>query len=356
MFMDSGQSRREIVVAEQQPERPESKQIIKVPEFDLPFASEIHPSRESVLEQTSRWTIVTGLVPDEVAAARLRRSGIMNAGPRLVPGASMEAARLTSDWTVFLFVIDDEFDDGAELGEQPDAARAAIEDVMASFRGESSGSAPRFPHMAGINEAAADLGRRFAAQSTGSAWLARFQRHAEDHIWSKVTEAEHRVAGGFLDVPSYVALRRVTSGAYVYSELVEMTAQAPVDEQARESPAWGQMIDAAADVWLGIQDICSCAKEVAAGDYLNLAAVMARSANSTLQQAINDAHQWVCQRSEDFAIQRAQFDGAPSRPGQGDGAETGTARYLDALDELIGGHLAWSSQDNPRYAQAQPSA
>jgi hypothetical protein len=112
------------------------------------------------------------------------------------------------------------------------------------------------------------------------------------------------------------------------------------------------MLDAAADVWLGIQDICSCAKEVAAGDDLNLAAVMARSTGSTLQQAIDDAYEWVGRRSADFAGERAQLDGLPRRPGPGGAAETDTTRYLDALDELIGGHLAWSSQDNPRYAQA----
>ena len=330
------------VVTEQESERPGPGQIIKVPEFDLPFSSKIHPGKDSVLEQTSRWALATGLVPNEVAAARLRRSGIMYAGPRLVPGASMDAARLTSDWTVFLFVIDDEFDDGAELGAQPESARAAIEDVIGSFRGVARGRAAAFPHMAGINAAVADLGRRFEAQSTSTAWLDRFRRHAEDHIWSKVTEAEHRAADGFLDVPSYVALRRITSGAYVYSELVEMTARAPVAERVRESPAWGRMLDAAADVWLGIQDICSCAKEVAAGDDLNLAAVMARSTGSTLQQAIDDAYEWVGRRSADFAGQRAQLDGLPD-----------STRYLDALDELIGGHLAWSSQDNPRYAQAK---
>lgn len=344
----------EIVVAEQ--EQPGPGQVIKVPEFNLPFASKTHPARDSVLDQTSQWAVATGLVPDQAATARLRRTGIMNVGPRLVPGASTDAACLTSDWTVFLFVIDDEFDDGAELGDKPDLARAAIEDVIGAFRGQANGHAARFPHMAGINAAAADLGRRFEAQPASTAWLARFRQRAEEHIWSKVTEAEHRAGGVSLDVPSYVALRRITSGAYVYCELVEMTAQAPVTGQVRESPAWGQMLDAAADVWLGIQDICSCAKEVAAGEDLNLAALMARSTHSTLQQAIDDAYQWVCQRTADFTNQRAQF-GSPVRQPDPDGtAETGTARYLTALDELIGGHLTWSSQDNPRYAQANSPA
>jgi hypothetical protein len=111
------------------------------------------------------------------------------------------------------------------------------------------------------------------------------------------------------------------------------------------------MLDAFADVWLGIQDICSCAKEVAAGDELNLAAVMARSEGRTLQQGIDDAYRWVCERSRDFVGQRAQLAGLPRQLGLDGAAEMGTARYLDALERLLGGHLAWNSQDNPRYTQ-----
>lgn len=303
------------------------------------------------MDHTSRWALAVGLVPDERAAARLRRNGIMHAGPRLVPSASMSAACLVCDWTVFLIVIDDEFDDGRELGARPELAQAAIEDVIGSFRGQPPGRAVSFPHLAGIGAAVADLGRRFEAMSPGQEWLARFRRHAEEHLWSKVSEAELRASGAFLDVPSYVDLRRITGAPYTYSDLVEMAEQVVIAERARETPAWGLMLDAFADAWLGIQDICSCAKEVAAGDELNLAAVMARSAGRTLQQGIDDAYRWVCERSGDFADQRARLTGLSRQLGLAGEDETDVIRYLDALERLLGGHLAWNSQDNPRYTQ-----
>ena len=154
-----------------------------------------------------------------------------------------------------------------------------------------------------------------------------------------------------LDVPSYVDLRRITSAAYTYADLVELAEQVVIPERVQESQAWGLMLDAFADVWLGIQDICSCAKEVAAGDELNLAAVMARSAGCALQQGIDDAYQWVCERSVDFAAHRAQLAGLPHQLGLDGAAAAGITRYLDALERLLGGHLAWNSQDNPRYTQ-----
>jgi hypothetical protein len=329
-------------VAEQ--ELPGLGQIIQLPRFRLPFPGGIHPGKDSVIGHSCQWALASRLVPDENDVARLRRGGIMTAGPRLVPGASMKAAYLVCDWTVFLIVIDDVFDEEAEFDARPELARVAIEDVIGAFGGHADEHAVRVAHMAGITAAAADLGRRFKEESPSPAWLVRFRRDAEAHIWSKVSETEHRAATGILDVPAYVALRRITSAAYTYADLVEMTAQVVIPEPVRELPAWQRMLDAFADVWLGIQDICSCAKEVSSGDDLNLAAVMARSSGSTLQQGVDDAYRWVRERSEDFATQRAHLC-------LGDEAEAEMTRYLDALEYLLGGHLAWNSQDNPRYSQ-----
>jgi hypothetical protein len=336
-------------------QRPEGSQfpdeVIQLPTFELPFPSGISPVADSIIEHTSRWAHASGLVADEQAVERLRRGGIMTAGPRLVPAAPMSAACLVCDWTVFLIVIDDEFDDGRELGVRPDLAQAAIEDAVAAFRGQLREHAFRFAQLAGLWEATADLGRRFGALAPSQEWLPRFSRHAEDHLWSKVSEARQRTSAGALDVPAYIGLRRVSGAPYTYADLVEMTERVVIPERVRESPAWGLMLDAFADVWLGIQDICSCAKEVAAGDDLNIAAVMARSEGCTLQQGIDRAYRWVCERSRDFTGHRAAAAALPRQLGLGTGAKMHVARYLDALEWLIGGHLAWNSQDNPRYSQ-----
>ncbi len=343
---------RGIVVVDQKPERSRPPgQVIELPRFELPFPSDISPIADSVIEHTTRWARAVGLVPNEQAAARLRQNGIMHAGPRLVPAASMTRACLVCDWTVVLIVIDDEFDDGRELGARPELAQAAIEDVIGSFRGQENGHAYTFPHLAGIGAAAGDLGRRLEEISPSQAWLARFRRVAEEHLWSKVSEARQRASGAILDVPLYVDLRRITGAPYTYADLVEMAERVVIAERIRESPAWRLMLDAFADVWLGIQDICSCAKEVAAGDELNLAAVMARSAGRALQQGIDDAYRWVRQRTADFAEQRARLTRLPRELRLGGEAELDVTRYLDALERLLGGHLAWNSQDNPRYSQ-----
>jgi hypothetical protein len=339
---------------------PEERMII-LPRFQLSFPDDISPFTESVIEHSCRWARESGLVPDDRAAQRLRRNGIMHAGPRLVPAASMSAACLVCDWTVFLIVIDDEFDDGRDLGARPDQAQAAIEYVIASFRGEETAPPAGLAHLSGIGRAVADLGRRFAALAPDAGWRARFQRHAEDHLWTKVAEARLRASGEALDVPAYVELRRISGAPYTYSDLVELAGQLVLAEPVVRSATWELLTEAFADIWLGIQDICSCAKEVSAGDQLNMAAVVARSEGLPLQEGIDRTYQWVCQRSADFARHRAQLAGlAPQLSADGGGPDGGgqasLTRYLDALEMLIGGHLAWNSQDNPRYNQTITAA
>lgn len=322
---------------------------IRLPEFGLPFPSEISPFADSLITGTEQWALETGLVPAADAAARLRENGIMHAGPRLVPGAPPPAAGLACDWTVFLIILDDVFDDGP-LGSRPGPARDAVTEVISAFRGRPAAPPGRDPRLPGISAAAADLGRRAGELAPGPGWLARFRRHAEEHIRSKAQEAELRQAGALLDVPGYVALRRVTSAACAYADLAELACPAPVPQPVRESGTWTQMLDAAADVWLGIQDICSAAKEAAAGDSLNLAAVMARASGGSLQDGVDDAYRWVRQRSGDLTGLRSRLAG----PGSPDGpAMTGQA---EALERLLGGHLTWNSHGNPRYPQAIPAS
>jgi hypothetical protein len=324
---------------------------LELPKFALPFPDDISPITDSVIEHSSQWALAVGLVANEPAVQRLSRNGIMHAGPRLVPAASESVAFLVCDWTVFLIVIDDEFDDGPELGVRPDLAQAAISEVIAAFRGQAPGPALAFPHLAGVGAAIADLDRRFQAISHSPSWLARFRSHAEEHIWSKVWEARQRSSETILDVASYVDLRRISSAAYTYADLVELAERVEIAEPVRRAPAWSLMLDAFADVWLGIQDICSCAKEVAGGDALNLAAVMAHSAGSALQHGVDEAYQYVRTRSKDFAYQREQLVALPRYLGLHQEAEMDVIRYLDSLEMLLGGHLAWNSQDNPRYTQ-----
>lgn len=312
---------------------------LRLPDFDLPFPRRMNPFADAVVRHTGEWAHDVGLVPDAADVLAFTRDRIIEAGPRLVPHASLTHACLVSDWTLFLIVLDDEFDE-RELGSQHDLAAASIAEVLAGS-----------PHarLGGSARALANLRRRFEFVAPTAEWLRRFSAHADEHVHSKVLEAEHRASGQVLDVSGYVALRRVTGAPYPYADLAELAEHARVQEAVRRSHEWNALLDAFADVFLGIQDICSCAKEIATGDDLNLAAVIQRVEGCTLQEALAHSDRWVTERARRFEAEAARLPSRCTALGLDDLEAAEVQRCVRGLEALLGGHLAWNSEDNPRY-------
>lgn len=315
--------------------------------FDLPFARAVNPFADAVIGHTLGWARDTGLIRDEATALRLRSEKLLDAGPRLVPHASLTQAKLISDWTIFLIAIDDEFDE-EDLGSQAELAEVAITEVLAGSRGQPLDD-QGFPRLRVYADALGQLNRRFARMAPSPAWLERFAQHAEEHIWSKVVEARHREAGQPLGVAEYIALRRVSGAPYTYADVAELVEHVQIPNEVRSSEPWRQLVDAFADAFIGIQDVCSCAKEVATGDDLNLAAVMARAAGSTLQEGVDEASRWVGSRTRELAHARLRLERLILELELEDAAALDALRYAGALETLLAGHLAWNSEDNPRY-------
>jgi hypothetical protein len=301
---------------------------LELPDFNLPFPRTINPWADLVVRHTVGWARAVGLVEDRSLLAQLERDGIVHAGPRLAPTATLERACLISDWTLFLIVLDDEFDEG-ELGSHPDRAAVVVANVLAGTDG-------------GVARALANLRRRFERLAPTREWLQRFSLHADEHIASKVIEAKERASGRLLDVADYVKLRRVTGAPYCYADLAELASGAIVPDAIRASRDWEELRLAFADVFLAVQDICSCGKEVASGDDLNLVVALQRMAGSSLQEAVGRANDWLRDRAGSFAETSERVTLAGST-----GSEV--RRCIDALERMLGGHLAWNSGDNPRY-------
>lgn len=320
---------------------------VTVPPLGLPYPSRLNPVTGSVIRHTGRWALATGLADGEQAVARMRRGGLLDAGPRLAPDCGAGIAYLVNDWTLLLLRFDDLFDEGAPAGQVPGLAGMLTAPVVYAFR---NGRVPRgvfLPHLAGICAAAADLAVRLRAAAPGKPWLERFRGHGTQHLQSKVTEARHRASGKSLDMAGYVTLRRVTSAAYPYASLAELACGAVVPRSARQCAAWPLLLDAFADIWLGAQDVRSAAKEAAVGDPLNLAVVLAGS--QPLQHGVDAACEWIRGRAADFAAQRARLE---DPAGHLDAeARAAVSRYADALEAMLGGHVTWNGSGNPRYTK-----
>jgi (+)-beta-caryophyllene/(+)-caryolan-1-ol synthase len=319
---------------------------LRWPRFaELGLPREISPLAAEVARHGAAWARATGLAADDRAVARLREHQALICGSLLIPRASLEQGRLVSDWTIFLIVLDDEFDEGP-LGSDPARAQAVIAGLL-DAEDESGGA---------LGRAWADLRGRAGRLAPDPAWAGWFGDRAREHIASKVTEARHRAAGQILDVAAYTALRRITGASYSYAALAELTTGAAVPAALRATGEWAALHEAFADVWTGIQDICSCAKEVGSGDDLNLIAVLGHAQQAGLQAGIDWTADWLGQRLRDLEPAGEAVAARCVRSGAGPASVAGLRRYLAALRRLLGGHLAWHVEDNPRFGRAPAGA
>jgi (+)-beta-caryophyllene/(+)-caryolan-1-ol synthase len=319
---------------------------LRWPRFDeLGLPREISPLAGQVAQHGAAWARATGLAADDRAVARLREHQALVCGSLLIPRASLEQGRLVSDWTIFLIVLDDEFDEGP-LGSDPARAQAVIAGLL------GAGAEPGAGAGGALGQAWADLRGRAGRLAPDAAWAGWFGDRAREHIASKVTEARHRAGGQVLDVTAYTALRRITGASYSYAALAELTEGAAVSAALRATGEWAALHEAFADVWTGIQDICLCAKEVGSGDDLNLIAVLGHARRAGLQAGIDWTAAWLGQRLRDLDGAGQALTARYVQLGAGTTARAGLRRYLAALRLLLGGHLAWHVEDNPRFGRA----
>ena len=318
---------------------------LRPPGLDLTLPSTLNPFADEVIEHTLDWVVEVGLIADRAEALALERERLLEAGPRLVPNASLTQASLVSDWTIFVIVVDEAFDE-QELGERPALAERAISAITSPDRAATRDAA--LPDFTGLARALADLGRRCERMAPSDEWLQRFSRHVREHIASKAVEARERAAEHVLGVPDYVRLRRVSGAPYAYAALLELTEQIRIPAEVRASREWNGLLDAFADTFIGIQDVCSCAKELSIGDVLNLAVVLQVANGGSLQAALDAADAWVGERAQAFEDAIGALPHMCARCALDVGATEGVLDYADALALTLGGHLVWSSQDDLR--------
>jgi Terpene synthase family 2, C-terminal metal binding len=320
---------------------------VALPAFGLVYPRTLNPFADTIVERTVDWVRRFGLASNEEAIEQLRIGRVLDAGPRLVPTAPLEQARAIADWTAYLIILDDEFD-GRELGRTPLLAARAIATIVDALREPSR---IWHPEPSALARATADLALRFEALAPTIRWFEGFLAQAEAHIGSKVTEAEVRAAGDVLDVREYVELRRVTGAPYTYAYLVELAEQIALPDSIRHTPQWRGVVDAFADVFIAIQDICSCAKEIAQGDTLNLVAVMRHEAQCTLQEAVEEADRWLVRRAGDLERHTGTLRRLTKSNERTAALGRDVCAYTQGLGLLLGGHLAWNSEDNVRYTE-----
>jgi hypothetical protein len=242
-----------------------------VPEMTSPFPHLVNPRVEQAREHLAEWTERIGLVRQERARQRFERADFGWFAAMVYPTASPTHVDLMADWFAWLFLVDDQLDDGA-VGRNPERFEAVVNGMRSVLDSSDFGAATAASgrEVPVAVSSLADLWSRTAPDAPAT-WRRRFTRHLEDCLTTAaVWEAGNRVAGVVPEEETYIPRRRHTGAIYVCMDFIDVVEGLDVPEDLYESPPFTDALNAACDVVCWTNDIYSYEKERSLGEVHNL--------------------------------------------------------------------------------------
>ncbi|MDW6059666.1 terpene cyclase [Streptomyces sp. FXJ1.4098] len=310
----------------------------QIPELYCPFPHQVNRRAEQARRQLSEWVRTVGLIQRESARRRFEHADFGWFASVVYPTADEERILLMADWFAWLFLVDDQLDDG-DFGRDPQHAGQVVAGMRAVLESADHGAAAaRRTDLPTSVSSLADLWRRTATGMT-AAWRRRFVRHLEDCLTAAaVWEAGNRVRGIVPEEDDYIENRRHTGAIYVCMDLIDVVERLDVPVDLYESEEFRDALDAACNVVCWTNDIYSLEKERSLGEVHNLVYVVQHHRELDQERAM--AH--VCAATSDetrryLALEKRLLARHPDRLDL-------LTPYLAGMRTWIRGNLDWSSR------------
>jgi hypothetical protein len=306
-------------------------------------ASPVSPWTAQVADDVQEWAVSFRLIRSEAARIRFRETAPAELAGR-VYATAVDADRLktATAWIGWLFLIDDQLDEGA-TGKEPGlarerlgpfgtmAARMAAEPVS----GEPPGAQP--PEAAPpLLAALADIWRRISVHMPAP-WRAVFARHFSDYLAGCEWEAANRARGRVPAEAEFLSRRRDAGAIWPSLDLLEFTADAPITGELGGHPLLAEARTACADVVCWTDDLLTARKERAHGDLHNLAFVLEQATGCAPRTALEMVARRIEDRLGEFRDLRRRILAADT----GANARYELYCHLEGLEHWMRGHLEW---------------
>jgi len=297
---------------------------------------QLNPHADSAIAHLDRWVAEQRLVVRPQSRDRFAQADFGWFAAVTYPTADAETLALVADWFAWLFLLDDQLDDGL-LGRDPVRTAEFMAEMFGVLTGLPAGrGAPT------IITALADLWRR-SGDSASDTWRRRFVDHVIAGGLAARWEAENRVAGMIPSVASYIDKRPHTGAVYVCMDLIELAERIDLPAEVYDSEPFAAALRAACDVVGWVNDLYSLDKETSMGEYHNLVTVTACESSLDLESAAEAATDRTSDRVLDFlTLERAAIEAWPTAD---------VRAYLDGMRSWMRGNLDWSATTR-RYRDA----
>lgn len=315
---------------------------IRLPPIYCPFPSSINPGVQEAHAHALDWAKQYRLVRKEAALHRFEASRFTWLAARAYPTAAQAELEVINDWLTWLFMFDDQFDEGL-IGGRPEHLEALLACYVALFAGAEPG-AVQSPAAAAL----VDLCRRTRSQMPGT-WWARFAHHFSQYLGTYPWSVGNTARGAVPALAEYIERRRHSGGMYPAIDLIEFVLHRELPQELLEGSHFPLLSRLTNDVVCWSNDIFSLEKELARGDVNNLVLVVERAERIPLQEAVDQVGAMVSSAVEIFEqVERA----LPTFPAD---LEEAVQHYLRMLRGWMRGNLDWSIETG-RYSQVERTA
>lgn len=302
---------------------------ITPPVLYCPFPTAVNPHAAAVQHDTVAWVRHFQLVRSDAASQRFHAAKFGWLAARAYPRADFDELALASHWNVWLFMLDDQCDEGG-IGKDP--ARLGV--LFASLLGILQ-RPPTDPPPGALASALHDLWRRMRARAA-PAWRLRFIKDAADYFTACLWEAANRAAGRTPTVQDYIAQRPLTGGLITDVDLIDLTEHIDLPEAVRLHPTIQRLTSMANNVVCWSNDLISLAKEIRHGDVHNLVLAIQHERRCDLPEAMARAAALHDHEVAGFLSLERRI------PSWGPAIDMDLARYIAVLRSWMRGNLDWA--------------
>jgi hypothetical protein len=314
--------------------------------FAIPFAAPVSEHLDRARERHLVWVRSRDLIRSAAGMEEYMSWDLPQAAARTYPHASADDMFMLMNWFSLAFLFDDQFDSGA-AGHADRVASASREMIAIPFRPPGTPVDVVGPITLAWAEVWAWL-----RDGMSESWQNRFASSWARFLAAHAHEVRLSASGAILDLPQYLALRRITVGIHHSIDAAERSRGFEVPAQVQAHPVMRDMRATAADTIAFMNDIHSLEREERRGDPHNLVTVLRRQIGCSRQGAIDEAARMTADRLELYLRLESQLSDTCRQLRLGSAELTAVAMGVEGIRNWIRGNHDWALATG-RYSAAK---
>jgi len=291
----------------------------------------VNPTYHEVKPKGDAW-ITKIMKGDEKWAARNTKVDLCFLASIWAPQCDDVALRMMLDWNHWVFLFDDQFDEG-HLSRNSAAAQDEIDRTLAIMGETEEKYTPESNPIRYVFQTCWERLKQRSSLDLQQRWKDMHRRFFDGLVTQVKDMEEGRVFSR--DVQTYLDMRRGTIGAYPAICLAEYAQGVELDQQIVNHPSLQECMCVSADLVLLVNDVLSYKKDLALGVDHNLITLLMAQGRST-QEAVDTIGDMINECYRRWYIALAEL------PVYGENIDRQVLKFVDCCKNVALGNLYWS--------------